>query len=179
MSLLRPLEAGVFCFDFWKQVFLLRCLEAGVCLLRAAKLKGPLTRPVVPLAGLFVKRRFHIHPMDVSLTCVWQTWQRPTLPRLETKYHQRWSVSRPSSEWDRVQPLRHNHQVGKTHVIREAGLGIGQKAIVNRGCLFTIGSLLFTCLFVPERHPQFAFGQSPQARLRVAGRPAPSRSIGP
>ena len=53
-------------------------------------------------------------------TCVWQTWQRPTLPRLETKYHQRWSVSRPSSEWDRVQPLRHNHQVGKTHVIREA-----------------------------------------------------------
>jgi hypothetical protein len=53
-------------------------------------------------------------------TCVLQTWQRPTLPRLETKYHQRWSVSRPSSEWDRVQPLRHNHQVGETHVIREA-----------------------------------------------------------
>ena len=52
--------------------------------------------------------------------CVLQTWQRPTLPRLETKYHQRWSVSRPSSEWDRVQPLRHNHQVGKTHVVREA-----------------------------------------------------------
>ena len=37
-------------------------------------------------------------------------------PRLETKYHWRWSVSRPSSEWDRVQPLRHNHQVGKEHV---------------------------------------------------------------
>ena len=56
-------------------------------------------------------------------TCVLQTWQRPTLPRLETKYHQRWSVSRPSSEWDRVQPLRHNHQVGETHVcFREAVL---------------------------------------------------------
>ena len=52
-------------------------------------------------------------------TCVWQTWQRLTLPRLETKYHQRWSVSRPSSEWDRVQPLRHNHQVGKTHVFEK------------------------------------------------------------
>jgi hypothetical protein len=54
--------------------------------------------------------------------CVWQTWQRPTLPRLRTKYHQRWSVSRPSSEWDRVQPLRHNHQVSETHIIREAVL---------------------------------------------------------
>jgi hypothetical protein len=42
-----------------------------------------------------------------------QTWQRPTLPRLETKYHRRWGVSRPSSEWDRVQPPRHNHQVGE------------------------------------------------------------------
>ena len=42
-----------------------------------------------------------------------QTWQRPTLPRLKTKYHWRWSVSRPSSEWDRVQPLRHNHQVSR------------------------------------------------------------------
>ena len=72
-----------------------------------------------PLAGLFVRRRFRIR-LDVILTCVWQTWQRPTLPRLETKYHQRWSVSRPSSEWDRVQPLRQNHQVGETHVIREA-----------------------------------------------------------
>jgi hypothetical protein len=79
----------------------------------AHQLKGPLTRPVVSrLAGL-------VHKEKIS-TCVWQTWQRPTLPRLETKYHQRWSVSRPSSEWDRVQPLRHNHQVGKTHVVREA-----------------------------------------------------------
>jgi hypothetical protein len=43
----------------------------------------------------------------------WQTWQRPTLPRLKTKYHRRRGVSRPSSEWDRVQPPRHNHQVGE------------------------------------------------------------------
>ncbi len=42
-----------------------------------------------------------------------QTWRRPTLPRLKTKYHRRWSVSRPSSGWDRVQPLRHNHQVSR------------------------------------------------------------------
>ena len=45
--------------------------------------------------------------------CLLQTWRRPTLPRLETKYHRRWGVSRPSSEWDRVQPPRQNHQVGK------------------------------------------------------------------
>jgi hypothetical protein len=43
----------------------------------------------------------------------WQTWQRPTLPCLKTKYHRRRGVSRPSSEWDRVQPPRHNHQVGE------------------------------------------------------------------
>ncbi len=30
------------------------------------------------------------------------TWRRPTLPRLETQYHGRFGVSRPSSEWDRV-----------------------------------------------------------------------------
>ena len=87
-------------------------------------MKGPLSRPGIPFGGPFRKEKICLHPdpydLDVRSTCVWQTWQRPTLPRLETKYHQRWSVSRPSSEWDRVQPLRHNHQVGKTHVIREA-----------------------------------------------------------
>lgn len=83
--------------------------------------KGPLTRPEYPLAGHGLYREdFGIALRCYDLTCVWQTWQRLTLPRLETKYHQRWSVSRPSSEWDRVQPLRHNHQVGKTHVVREA-----------------------------------------------------------
>jgi hypothetical protein len=30
------------------------------------------------------------------------TWRRPTLPRLETQYHGRFGVSRPSSEWGRV-----------------------------------------------------------------------------
>src|SRR5690606_14613675 len=49
-------------------------------------------------------------------TCVLQTWQRPTLPRLETKYHWRWGVSRPCSEWERVQPPRYNHQVDRAHV---------------------------------------------------------------
>jgi hypothetical protein len=51
---------------------------------------------------------------------LWQTWQRPTLPRLKTKYHRRWGVSRPSSEWDRVQPPRNNHQVGKR--VKQTGL---------------------------------------------------------
>ena len=52
-----------------------------------------------------------------DLSCDLQTWQRPTLPRLETKYHGRRGVSRPCSEWERVQPPRHNHQVGKAQLI--------------------------------------------------------------
>ena len=50
--------------------------------------------------------------------CVWQTWQRPTLPRLETKYHGRRGVSRPCSERERVQPPRHNHQVSEAQRLR-------------------------------------------------------------
>ncbi len=49
-------------------------------------------------------------------SCVLQTWQRPTLPRLKTKYHGRRGVSRPCSERERVQPPRHNHQVGKAQL---------------------------------------------------------------
>ena len=36
--------------------------------------------------------------------------RRPTLPHLEMQYHGRWSVSRPSSGWDRVFQLRDRHQ---------------------------------------------------------------------
>lgn len=50
------------------------------------------------------------------ISCVLQTWQRPTLPRLKTKYHGRRGVSRPCSERERVQPPRHNHQVGKAQL---------------------------------------------------------------
>src|SRR5499427_910923 len=57
------------------------------------------------------------HDLDFT---PWQTWQRPTLPRLKTEYHRRWGVSRPSSEWDRVQPPRNNHQVGKR--VKQTGL---------------------------------------------------------
>ena len=41
----------------------------------------------------------------------WRTWQRPTLPCLETQYHGRWGFSRPSSGWDRVRAPRQSHQV--------------------------------------------------------------------
>ena len=41
----------------------------------------------------------------------WKTWRRPTLPCLETQYHGRWGISRPSSGWDRVQAPRQSHQV--------------------------------------------------------------------
>ena len=74
--------------------------------------KGRSKRPLPPKHGGRSKEKIK--------TCAWQTWQRPTLPRLETKYHQRWGVSRPSSEWDRVQPPRNNHQVSEEHVFREA-----------------------------------------------------------
>ena len=81
-------------------------------------------------------------------TCVLQTWQRPTLPRLETKYHQRWSVSRPSSEWDRVQPLRHNHQVGKTHVVREAVSSDWPQHSIRRKAWGSVGAVSLV-LYVP------------------------------
>ena len=45
--------------------------------------------------------------------CPWYAWQRPTLP--PKQYHRRWSVSRPSSRWDRVGALRQNHQANKEH----------------------------------------------------------------
>ena len=44
-------------------------------------------------------------------------WQRPTLPRLETKYHRRRGFSRPSSGWDRVFAPRHDHQAGEARNI--------------------------------------------------------------
>jgi hypothetical protein len=69
---------------------------------RPAELSGVLSRHVKRNDEFVLKFR-------VTLL---QTWRRPTLPRLKTKYHWRWGVSRPSSEWDRVQPPRHNHQVG-------------------------------------------------------------------
>ena len=54
---------------------------------------------------------------DEKISCVLQTWQRPTLPRLKTKYHRRWGVSRPCSEWERVQPPRHDHQVSEAQLV--------------------------------------------------------------
>jgi hypothetical protein len=48
---------------------------------------------------------------DVCVTGGCWTWRRPTLPRLETQYHGRYGVSRPSSERDRVGHPRYDHQV--------------------------------------------------------------------
>lgn len=64
----------------------------------------------------------------IVLSCVLQTWQRPTLPRLKTKYHRRWGVSRPCSEWERVQPPRQNHQVGKAQDLLPAGANFNREA---------------------------------------------------
>ena len=48
-----------------------------------------------------------------GLSCLSQAWQRPTLPRLKTKYHWRWGDLRPSSRWDRVWTPRQSHQAGE------------------------------------------------------------------
>jgi hypothetical protein len=50
---------------------------------------------------------------NLASECAWYAWQRPTLPPWQ--YHRRWSVSRPSSRWDRVGALRQNHQANKAH----------------------------------------------------------------
>lgn len=62
-------------------------------------------------------------------SCALQTWQRPTLPRLKTKYHRRWGVSRPCSEWERVQPPRQNHQVGKAQAFAPGGRKLNEKLV--------------------------------------------------
>jgi hypothetical protein len=51
--------------------------------------------------------------------CLSQAWQRPTLPRLRTKYHWRWSDLRPSSRWDRVWTLRQSHQASERQKVSE------------------------------------------------------------
>ena len=50
---------------------------------------------------------------DEGYLCSLQAWQRPTLPRLKTKYHWRWGDLRPSSRWDRVWTPRQSHQAGE------------------------------------------------------------------
>ena len=71
--------------------------------------------------GCAVKQRSNNHGTKVtklvSFTCGWKTRRRPTLPCLKTKYHRRYRLSRPSSEWDRVGHLCHNHLVIQTHVL--------------------------------------------------------------
>ena len=56
-------------------------------------------------------------PRQLDGWCASKTWRRPTLPRLETKYHRRRGFSRPSSEWDRVWTPRHGHQVVEAHLL--------------------------------------------------------------
>ena len=77
-------------------------------------------RPSLLSDGLFgrIVRKGYVRSRCITLQ---RTWQRPTLPRLKTKYHRRWGVSRPCSEWERVWPRRHSHQVGKAQDLPLAG----------------------------------------------------------
>src|SRR5689334_5268255 len=85
---------------------------------RAAPPRGNLSR---------AKRRMTCHRDPRA----WKTWQRPTLPCLETQYHRRWEFSRPSSEWDRVFTSRYCHQVveaqGKSLKVRAHRSGRSQR----------------------------------------------------
>ena len=64
--------------------------------------------------------------------CASKTWQRPTLPRLETKYHRRRGFSRPSSEWDRVRTPRHGHQVIEKH--SPLAINLGGQSLAEVAC---------------------------------------------
>lgn len=134
---------------------------------------------------------------DLARCCVWQTWQRPTLPRLKTKYHGRRGVSRPCSEWERVRPPRHNHQVGKAQH-RAKPLERFMPCALNFAGLARLRSWqAFACIFLntsmvvrirpkgrsvnPRGLSQQAQSASPVSR-QIAKRfalSAPPRSIGP
>ena len=92
----------------------------------------------------------HVKKGSRCVLTLWQTWQRPTLPRLKTKYHRRWGVSRPSSEWDRVQPPRNNHQVSKR--VKQTGLGFYRRILTAH----------------PERTPRCAPAITRSQRLAMA-----------
>ena len=72
--------------------------------------RGHLQRPAFG-SWVSVFRVFVSEALGSSVPYAWKTWQRPTLPRLETKYHRRRGFSPSSSGWDRVFRPRHNHQV--------------------------------------------------------------------
>ena len=100
-------------------------------------------RQVRDHAGCAGKQRSSYHGTKITKlvknTCGWKTRRRPTLPCLKTKYHRRYRLSRPSSEWDRVGHLRHNHLVIQVHETH-AGLhhrqgSLRHPKILNSGCL--------------------------------------------
>jgi hypothetical protein len=91
--------------------------------------------------------------------CALQTWQRPTLPRLKTKYHRRWGVSRPCSEWERVQPPRHDHQVGKAQHLRSWR---------DRGLVFLIHVHLFHSRLFSHLRASAAWGAPDNRRRAIA-----------
>ena len=99
----------------------------------------------------------------------WKTWRRPTLPCLETQYHGRWGISRPSSGWDRVQAPRHDHQVVQSTPgadLSTAGCQ-GQLSGVSLPGM----DMRFWCCAVPARGraPPHALGRSSRRTARRAG----------
>jgi hypothetical protein len=96
-----------------------------------------------------------------------QTWRRPALPPLRGQYPGRGAVSRPSSEWGRVEPTRCGHQV-ETEVRRTdvrgqmSGGGGGSRA--GRAFLSVWSVKLLGMGFR---------GQSPDCRDRKATAPRP------
>ena len=74
-----------------------------------------------------------------SFLCPLQAWQRPTLPRLKTKYHWRWGDLRPSSRWDRVWTPRQSHQAGEGQRDEHMKFLLARMALAKRAvCLSRI-----------------------------------------
>jgi hypothetical protein len=68
----------------------------------------PPTRPAIP--AISNKKRPSACALGLSISCLATSY----FPRsLRSKYHRRWRSSRSCSGWERVLPLRHNHQTVK------------------------------------------------------------------
>lgn len=115
------------------------------------QLKGPLARPEFPIGGPFGREK------------IWIFLQR--------------AFCRPGSDLLSRVLRRSTISAGAFHGRVRNGIGCSRSAITTRSAKRTLLEKLFS---VPRRRfLQVASGISPQARLRVAGFPAPSRSIGP
>ena len=113
------------------------------------------------------------------------TRRRPTVPRLETQYHGRWGLSRPSSGWDRVLIPPPWPPGRRSHAAAPPGVGGGRRGALGSWCA-RAGALACVCVprFDPARRPPrprgawmaAAHGASGRSGQRAPRPPVSSRS---